>query len=228
MKQLLGFPLFYFLCVLSLAAQSSVKDFLLGGTARILDEECIELTPDLSYVGGSAWYKNAIDLSQPFEMIVCLVLGEKDTEGADGIAFVFHPSMRTGWRGEGMGFAGLVPSLGIEFDTYQNFHLGDPAEDHLAIMPNGRTYHGSSLLGPLKLPNLEDGQKHLLAIGWDSYRMQLLITLDNVELATWDYDIVKQIFGGNPVVYWGVTAATGRLSNYQQICIKKLVYAAAN
>ena len=138
---------------ISLSAQSDVKDFRLGAAATILNDECIRLTPDVPYTSGSAWYENPIDLSGPFEMVVCLVLGEKNVDGADGIAFVFHPTMRTGWRGEGMGFSGLSPSLGIEFDTYQNYHLADPEADHLAIMPKGQAYHGFSLLGPVNLPN---------------------------------------------------------------------------
>lgn len=210
-----------------ITAQSSVKEFRLGGYASILDEECIRLTPDRQYVSGSAWYENPIDLNSPFELIVCLVLGEKNDEGADGIAFVFHPSMATGYRGEGMGFSGLVPSLGIEFDTYQNFHLGDPAEDHVALMPNGLPFHQASLLGPVNVPNLENGKKHLLRLSWDPYKKQLLVELDNEEVANYRADVVAEIFGGNSKVFWGVTAATGRLSNYQDICIKKLTYALA-
>ncbi|MEL7162816.1 MAG: L-type lectin-domain containing protein, partial [Bacteroidota bacterium] len=136
------------LCVtllsLPLLAQSSVEDFKLGGNARILNDECIRLTPDVQFVSGSAWYEKPIDLSQPFELMVCLVFGERDELGADGIGFIFHPTMRTGYRGEGMGFAGLYPSLGIEFDTYQNFHLADPVADHVAINANGQPHHYAS------------------------------------------------------------------------------------
>ncbi|MEL6140637.1 MAG: L-type lectin-domain containing protein [Bacteroidota bacterium] len=215
----------FVLASFTLSAQSDVKDFRLGASASILNDECIRLTPDLPYASGSAWYEKPIDLSGPFEMVVCLVLGEKDGEGADGIAFVFHPTMRTGWRGEGMGFSGLAPSLGIEFDTYQNYHLADPEADHLAIMPNGQAYHGFSLLGPINLANLEDGEKHLLRITWDPLKQELRVELDNEERALLKADIINGIFEGNSIVYWGVTAATGRLSNYQDICIKKLVYA---
>lgn len=212
-------------CLLTLSAQGSVDEFRLGGSARILNDECIRLTPDVPYVGGSAWYEKPIDLSRPFQMVVCLVLGEKDEDGADGIAFVFHPTMRTGWRGEGMGFSGLVPSLGIEFDTYRNYHLYDPAEDHLSLMPNGRAHHAASMVGPVTLPNLEDGEKHLLQIDWDPYKGLLNVTLDNDYTAEYNGDLVTELFGGNATVFWGVTAATGRLSNYQDVCIKKLVYA---
>ena len=217
------------LCVVSFApalrAQSSVQDFELGGSARILNDECIRLTPAEFYESGSAWFRNPMDLEYPFELTVDLVLGENDDLGADGIVFVFHPSMQTGYRGEGMGFAGLYPSLGIEFDTYQNFHLGDPTFDHLAIMPHGQPHHARSLLGPIALPNLENGAKRALTISWNPGTNTLKITLDGELRATLTRDIINDIFGGNSKVYWGATAATGRKVNYQDVCIRKLVYA---
>ena len=209
----------------ALAAQSSVTEFRLGGSAEILSDECIRLTPDVPWVSGSAWFQNPIDLDYPFELSVDLVLGEHDELGADGIVFVFHPSMQTGYRGEGMGFAGLYPSLGIEFDTYRNYHLGDPEADHLAIMPHGQLHHGVSLVGPVDLPNLENGAKRPLTISWNPGTNTMKISLDNVVRATFQADIIQEIFGGNSKVYWGATAATGRKTNYQDICIRKLVYA---
>lgn len=209
-------------------AQSSVEEFKLGGTARILNDECIRLTPDVPFASGSAWYEKAIDLSMPFEITVCLVLGENDDLGADGIGFIFHPTMRTGYRGEGMGFAGLYPSLGIEFDTYQNYHLADPPEDHVAINVNGQPHHFASIVGPTAVPNLEDGKKHLLWINWDPLEKKLTVQLDGEERAILEEDIVQKVFGGNPVVFWGVTAATGRKTNFQDICIKKLTFAEAS
>lgn len=212
----------------ALPAQSSVHEFKLGGSARILSEECIRLTPATDYASGSAWFQNSMDLEYPFELTVDLVLGENDDLGADGIVFVFTPTMQTGYRGEGMGFAGLYPSLGIEFDTYQNFHLGDPAADHLAIMPHGQPHHARSLVGPIALPDLEDGAKHPLTISWNPGNTTLTIELDGKVRASMQRDIVSDIFGGNSRVYWGATAATGRKVNYQDVCIRKLVYAMAD
>lgn len=209
----------------ALRAQSSVQDFKLGGSARILNDECIRLTPEGEYNSGSAWFQNAMDLEYPFELTVDLVLGNNDELGADGIVFVFTPTMQTGYRGEGMGFAGLYPSLGIEFDTYQNFHLGDPAADHLAIMPHGQPHHARSLVGPIELPNLEDGAKHPLTISWNPGNTRLTIELDGKVVASMQRDIVSDIFGGNSKVFWGATAATGRKINFQDVCIRKLTYA---
>ncbi|MFK7978801.1 MAG: L-type lectin-domain containing protein [Saprospiraceae bacterium] len=221
--------LFYFFFLPTFTfAQLNLSDFELGGSATKLNEQCIRLVPDLQYDKGSAWYKKAIDLNAPFEMEVCLVLGCKDEEGADGIVFVFTPFARTGFWGEGMGFAGLNPSLGIEFDTYQNYHLGDPAEDHISVMANGETFHPYSLVKPIAVDNLEDCKRHPLKIVWDPYDQLLKIYLDYELKVTYNKDLVKDIFQGNSGVYWGITSATGRLSNNHDICIKKLQFAESN
>ncbi len=219
--------LFSFLPVFAFA-QLNLTDFQLGGSATKLNEQCIRLVPDLQYDSGSAWYKKAIDLNAPFVMEVCLVLGCKDEEGADGIVFVFTPFARTGFWGEGMGFAGIRPSLGIEFDTYQNYHLGDPAEDHISVMANGETHHAVSLIKPIILDNLENCERHPLKIVWDPYDQLLRIYLDGELKVTYNRDLVTDIFQGNSGVYWGITSATGRLSNNHDICIKKLQFAAAD
>lgn len=224
----LALPLLLLFCLCTgVRAQSSVEDFRLGGVARVLDDECIRLTPDVMFVSGSAWYEKPIDLTQPFEITVCLVLGQNDELGADGIGFIFHPTMQTGYRGEGMGFAGLYPSLGIEFDTYQNYHLADPESDHVAINVNGQPHHYASVSGPTDMPNLEDGKKHLLWISWNPLEKLLQVTLDGQDCGRLEGDIVANIFNGDPTVYWGVTAATGRKTNFHDICIKKLRFAAA-
>lgn len=219
---------FLLLLGLSLSAQSSVEEFKLGGYATIFNDECIRLTPDRPFTSGSAWYEQPIDLRQPFELTVCLVLGTNDELGADGIGFIFHPTMQTGYRGEGMGFAGLVPSLGIEFDTYQNYHLADPPADHLAVNLNGQPHHFASIAGPVELPNLEDGNKHLLWVRWDPGVNKLVIHLDGVPRVDLALNLITEVFDGNPRVFWGVTAATGRKTNFHDICIKKLTFAAAD
>jgi len=202
-------------------AQSSVDQFELGGSARVLDAHCIRLTPDEPYLTGSAWFQQAIDLSQGFEMRMSLVLGSKDLQGADGIVFVFHPAKQTGFRGEGMGFAGLRPSLGIEFDTYRNDHLADPDADHLAVMQHGRSFHSNPEY-VVPLGNLEDGERHPLQISWSPRAGELEVRLDGVRIATYPAELITGTFGSTTQVYWGMTAATGRLSNAQDVCIDGL------
>lgn len=226
-----------FLCCFTLktsvGAQGSAQklgpeSFNASGDAILTGNNCYQLTPAMDWSSGSLWYKEAISLSSPFEMELDLFLGCKNEDGADGMVFVFHPHARqTGYRGEGMGFAGLVPSLGIEIDTWQNFHLLDPGYDHLAVLRDGVINHDYSLAGPVRIPNLENCQTHKVKVSWSPSAQRLRISIDGTEYLSYKGDIVKNIFEGNPNVYWGVTAATGKYNNRQEICFEKLSFVKA-
>jgi len=216
-----AWALFGLLWATEAAAQSSVRDFDLGGSAQIASEDCIRLTPDAPYLSGSAWFRMPVDLGRPFVVRLSLVLGEKDAPGADGIAFVLHPVMRTGWRGEGMGFTGLSPSLAVEFDTYQNRHLFDPVQDHVAVVVNGDTFHAGEDF--VLVDNLEDQRRHPLVIQWSPEESLLRVRLDGSERAAVPAEMVRQLFGEQTSLHWGMTAATGRLSNDQLICLEELL-----
>lgn len=207
--------------------QANIDDFNLAGDAIKTGANCIRLTPDQIWSGGSAWYRQAIDLSQPFEMELQIMMGCKDGSGADGIVFVFHPhASRTGYQGEGMGFAGLEPSLGIEIDTWLNEHLGDPPQDHIALLRDGHVHHGYSLAGPVRIANVEDCREHPLKVSWSPSGKRLAILLDGRQALSYSGDIVGQVFRGNSKVYWGVTAATGAYNNRHEVCFEKLEFTA--
>ena len=122
------------------------------------------------------------------------------------------------------GFGGLTPSLGIEIDTYQNYHLMDPAEDHVALMRDGIVHHYSSLEGPVTVGNLEDCQEHVLRINWEPDNYRLTIMLDGQSILTHNIHLVRDIFQGKSEVYWGLTAATGKKTNLQEICFEQLTF----
>jgi hypothetical protein len=62
--------------------------------------------------------------------------GDADGPGADGFVFVLQTvSSTSGGAGGGIGYEGLMPSLGIEFDTYHN--STDPDGNHVGIDFNG-------------------------------------------------------------------------------------------
>lgn len=204
---------------------ADMVNFRRSGDAYNTGGNCFRLTDAVNWSGGSIWHRDAIDLSGPFIMQLNLVLGCKDNDGADGMVFIFHTEANmTGYRGEGMGFAGLYPSLGIEFDTWENEHLGDPPQDHVAIMKNGSPRHWSNLAGPVRIPNLEDCRPHRIFINWRPEPQLLTVAIDGVERIRYRGDIVRHIFAGNSRVYWGVSAATGQYNNRHEICFEKLEF----
>lgn len=223
---LLQTPSFFFLNAQSRLTAEDMAKFVPSGDAYVSGGNCFRLTEAMDWSRGSIWYRDAIDLGSPFVMELNLVLGCKDRDGADGMVFIFHPyPTMTGRPGEGMGFGGLRPSLGIELDTWENDHLGDPVQDHIAIMQDGSPAHWYNLAGPVKLPNLEDCQPHRIYVSWKPSYQLLSVAVDGVERIRYQGDIIKEVFGGISEVYWGVSAATGRYNNRQEICFEKLEFA---
>nr|WP_052314663.1 PEP-CTERM sorting domain-containing protein [Desulfobacter postgatei] len=52
-------------------------------------------------------------------------------------------SSSIGGAGGGIGYAGISPSVGVEFDTWGNASLHDPSSNHIGIDVNGVLDHGS-------------------------------------------------------------------------------------
>lgn len=205
----------------------SFAQFHLNGAAVKLDGSCYQLTPDQLFVGGSIWSPNKINLNESFQAIFKLYLGCTDSGGADGIVFGFQPiSTSFGQAGGGLGFQTIAPSLGIEFDTWQNTSFGDPWYDHVAIARDGDLNHtnpASVLAGPVQAnstdPNIEDCKFHRVRVDWDAGQQLLRVWFDCELRLTYTGDIVNTIFNGDPWVYWGFTAGTGAASNVQEVCL---------
>jgi gliding motility-associated-like protein len=200
--------------------------FITNGTAQLTSERCWTLTPARNSVVGSVWNEKKINLNESFDVSLDIFLGCLDANGADGIVFGFQPvSTSIGSVGEGLGFGGVQPSIGIEFDTWQNTNQNDPSYDHVAIISNGIVNHNSStnLAGPKSIGtggNIEDCQFHDFRVVWDAKKKKLELFLDCAPILEYTGDIVKNIFKGDPFVYWGFTAATGGAVNEQKICLK--------
>ena len=201
------------------------KDLQAGGDTRSTGNNCFRLTTARDWEAGTVWFREAVDLKEPFEMEMNLRLGCQDEEGADGMVFIFLPrKVPSGYKGEGMGFGGLRPSLGIEIDTWQNFHLADPAEDHVALMVNGNVSHYSNLDEPVKIPNIEDCNLHLFRINWEPAAQLLTVYIDDRQIVSKNVDMIGDIFRGDSKIYWGVSAATGKYNNLQEICFEQLTF----
>lgn len=205
------------------AQRPTLEDFTLRGDTYLTEGDCFRLTEELDYSSGSIWYKRPVSLAEPFAIELSILAGCQDEIGADGMVFVFTPQTnQLGYVGEGIGFAGLVPSVGIEIDTWLNYHLNDPKEDHLAIMANGRMGHHNDLAGPITIPNIEDCKQHSFVVIWQPATQRLSVELDRKEIIAVQHNLVGNIFRGNPIVYWGVTAATGRYNNIHEVCFDRM------
>ncbi|NND08778.1 MAG: hypothetical protein HKN87_20580 [Saprospiraceae bacterium] len=212
-------------CLIAIGQRPTIEDFTMSGDTYLTEDECFRLTEENDYSSGSIWYKHAIDLKKPFSIRLSIMAGCQDEVGADGMVFAFAPQPnRLGYRGEGIGYSGLAPSIGIEIDTWLNEHLNDPMEDHLAIMVNGRIGHWNDLAGPVKIPNIEDCQRHGFYVIWSPSEQKLSVEIDGTEIISTSFDLVNKVFRGNSLVYWGMTAATGRYNNIHEVCFDRITH----
>ena len=217
---------FAYLILLSISCfgqRPFLDDFTLHGDTYLTDQDCFRLTEEQDYSSGSIWYKKPVSLLNPFAVELSILVGCQDDLGADGMVFVFSSQTnRLGYVGEGIGFSGLRPSVGIEIDTWLNYHLDDPKEDHLAIMANGRVGHYNDLAGPVTIPNIEDCKLHSFIVMWNPETNNLSVLIDGENVIETQTDLLNQIFRGNDQVYWGVTAATGRYNNIHEVCFDRM------
>ncbi|MBI1342750.1 MAG: T9SS type B sorting domain-containing protein [Terrimonas sp.] len=214
------FLLSFFLCIswFELDAQ-----YILNGSATKDNCNCYTLTQAVNTQSGSVWNSNKINLSQPFDFWFNVFLGCKDADGADGIVFMLQPiSTSLGASGGGLGFQGVVPSIGVVLDTWQNTSDNDPVYDHISINANGVIAHGADLAGPVQASatsqNIEDCQWHVVRISWDPVTKFIRAYFDDSLRVEANTDLVANIFNNDPMVYWGFSAATGGSNNLQQFC----------
>ncbi len=195
---------------------------VIGNANYIAADDCYLLTGAFNTQYGAIWSNELIDLNESFEAQFQLYLGDKDGGGADGIAFTFQPVNNSGTVGDlggGIGFEGIVPSVGIEFDTWQNGIYNDPAQDHVALMQNGILNHTQALTSYTLLGNIEDDEWHDVRVTWDAGLNRLKVYWECTSIITYEGDLVANIFSDNPMVYWGFTSATGAANNEHKVRI---------
>ncbi len=197
------------------------------GNAYLSSEDCFVLTSASEFQLGAVWFNQQLDLSDSFEMELLVNFGSSDANGADGMVFIMQQVgiNALGEAGGGMGFGGFQPSFGVEMDTYQNQDLGDPFQDHMALLVNGNVNHFTpgNLLGPVNIDagggNVEDGQDHFFKLTWDPVLDVVKVFFDCELRLELNIDLVEDVFNGNPEVFWGFSGATGGLVNVQSVCI---------
>lgn len=212
------------------------QNYFLNGNATALGGDCYQLTDIWNNQNGTVWYADQIDLNQPFDITFLMNLGTNDATGADGVCFVLQSqgTNAIGVSGGGMGYQSFTTSLGIEFDTWQNGKSSDPSFDHIAIQKNGSVDHNSTenLAGPVQMDafnvNTEDGDDHVVRITWNPGTQIIQVYFDCVFRVQATVDIVGEIFSGQPLVYWGFTAATGGATNIQSVCLTPNILASAS
>ncbi|HRP39175.1 MAG TPA: gliding motility-associated C-terminal domain-containing protein [Chitinophagales bacterium] len=227
MKKTLHYILgiFYFTFSCHIHAQNYT---VLGNAGQLNGCECFRITPDAGNQAGAIFQNKTINLNNSFDFTFSVYFGCHNGGGADGLMFVLTTNPNgLGNTGEGLGYAGNNQpfSFAVEFDTYQNSSVNDPSYHHIAFNSGGQYSH--NVAGPVPaLPSsasIDDCQYHTVRIVWDVNSNTYSVYLDGtLRLSTVIPNIVQTYFGGNPIVNWGWTAATGGGTNEQNVCVQSI------
>jgi gliding motility-associated-like protein len=210
----------FLILILTFVNHLTFSQMVTNFTSTAQSCDCYTITNAVNNTTGSVFSPNTIDLNNPFNFTFNVNMGTNDTWGADGIVFVLQQGQSASATvAQNLGYTGVTPSVGIEIDTWQNSGApyNDPASDHVTIMSNGNF---SSVLTPsVNISNIEDNAVHTVNIQWDPVLQALAIFIDGAFVSAYNGDIINNIFGGNPNVYFGFTGSTGGLNNLQTFCI---------
>jgi len=215
---------------------SAVSD----GTSGV-PSNTVRLTQATTNQSGSMWSLNRINFAKSFTIRYQAYLGA--SEGADGIATVFHNdpagAAAIGQNGFGIGAAGILNGIALEMDTYQNnSSTGDIASDHGMIWDtDGSATNGTDSFTPAVislspaagLNELENNTWHNVVVNWNAISRTLSYTVDGITAGSYTHtgtldNFCLTYFGipatqTNKLVYYGYTASTGGESNEQSIRI---------
>lgn len=189
-----------------------------------VSDSCFVMSEYVRTQAGSVWSNFKVNLNNDLDIEFSTVFGGVDG-GADGIMFVFQGECASaGGDGSGLGFTGIVPSFGVEFDAFQNSGAptNDNASDHVSFFRDGVNDHGTAneIGGAATLVgNLENGAARSIRVVWTSATNLIEVYLDGVLTRSATIDMVNSIFGGSPEVYWGFTGSTGWNYNKQTVCV---------
>lgn len=193
-------------------------------------EGALRLTPRDSSAVGSCWYREPVTFRDGFETSFTFKISEPLESGADGFAFVLQNDPRGaaafGSDGQGLGYSGIVKSVAVIFDTFDN-SFGSGSSNRVGVNLDGDVSESGIASLPLSAPDLSQGEHfvnvrlspptsskddtrikpHRVPISGSGSTRDLSVHLDGEHLLTVRVDVsrISPEFQG----YVGFTAATG-------------------
>jgi hypothetical protein len=202
---------------------SDTSSLTLNGSAATVataDGNVLRLTPATFSQSGSAFSTTTIAAStfstyfrfritdpggQPFD---CNTSG-----GADGLVFVVqNQSASIGGAGQGIGYAGIGTSVGVEWDTWCNGGNNDPSSNHLGIDVNGDVDHGAGSPNTLAIAtDFDDGNIWHAWVDYDGSTLEVRTNQSGLRpvasMLSRTLDLPNIL--GNTTAYVGFTSGTG-------------------
>lgn len=202
-----------------------VSQLTLNGTAyQNPSGNKLTLTEATHSQSGSAWSTQLVHLGSQasfssvfsFEILDHGGLPGWGIDGADGLTFTLqNNSNSVGASGGAIGYGGIPKSVTVEFDTFQNWEVGDPSSNHVGINTNGSLF---SLVTANEGTLFDNGNMWWAWIDYDGVTGNLAVRWAQnairpaAAMLSYNLDIAAILGGGGPPVadaYVGFTSGTG-------------------
>lgn len=175
-------------------------------------QRVLRLVPAKGYQSGSAFLTKRVSLAnqRSFSTYFSFQITDSFAGGADGIVFTVQTlANNVGSYGGGIGYSGITPSVGVEFDTWLNTGT-DPNDNHVGLDVNGSIASIATAVPPGQLDSGQiwhawmdyDGPSKLLEV-----RMATDSTRPIQPILSKTIDLTKIL--NMDEVYVGFTSATG-------------------
>ena len=201
-----------------------------GGPVFYNGQYVLRLTNALSQ-GGSAFLTGPIPLEDAggfeasfstffaFQISNPLGSSDPDGQGADGIVFVVQTqASNVGGVGGGIGYLGISPSVGVEFDTWDNGSQDGYNGNHVGIDLNGSV---ASVARYNVTPRMNDGDIWYAWVDYDgpNDNLEVRLSLTSARPASPDltYSVDLATVLGTPDSYVGFTSGTGAAGGWHDI-----------
>lgn len=213
----------------------NINGFQLNQSAQLVGND-IQLTPATGSQSGSAFWKNQVSLANQRSFSTYFAMEMKNPGGtapggADGIVFVIQTQSNTaGGTGGGIGYSGISPSVGVEFDTWANntstdpnSTINDPDDNHVGLDVGGSAV---SVVTSSPAIVIQDGIRHVW-IDYNGATSQLEVRMSATSNARSSSQVVLQTTRNlasdvGQDVYIGFTAGTG--GAYEDHLIKSFYF----
>ena len=152
----------------------------------------LHLTPPRAELSGSVWHRDKQSVVGGFSTEFTFRITPNESSeatgpcklvdhdpracarrGGDGFAFVIqnHGPLSLGATGGNLGYGGIPNAVAVEFDTWYDAELGDPFENHVAVLTLGerqlRPEHSNHLGVCVDVRDLSDGDEHRIRLDYE-------------------------------------------------------------
>jgi hypothetical protein len=195
----------------AIAAPVDLASMSNNGSAGMVGAD-LQLTPPANSLAGSAFLttSTAIDATTTFSAFFEFSISNPGG-GADGIVFTVQNAgagaATIGGGGGGIGYLGIAPSIGVEFDTWSNGAIDNNSENHVGINLAG-DLASVALASPTF--DLESNTAHRFAwVDYDGATLSAFVAETNMKPGAALVSAMVDLTALGSQAYFGFTAGTG-------------------